>query len=200
MDLKDIFNHRNVNIFVVTEDDYDNELNWVIQPTNHALIPAQEGHYFVKAIEVSKKNTSECYMEFKTPERITGWVVKENVNGLPYVGNIYHQKNTIIPAIACDFPGFYDIYSAKENPQIGIDVLRNGLKKATNKSAVAEELGYLLIDDDRIEEAIEAFKISEENKPTTRYIFFELAKLYAKQGELEKSAEYTEKFKNNEKR
>lgn len=196
MQLKDIFNHRNVNIFVVTEDDYDNELNWSIEPTNYELIPAKEDHYFVKAIEVSENSTTECYMEFKTPERVTGHVVKKDANGQPYVGNIYQQENTIIPAIACDFPGFYDIYSAKENPQAGIDVLRNSLEKASNKSAVAEELGYLLIDEERIDEAIEAFKISEKNTPTTRYTFFELAKLYALRGEMEKSAEYTEKFKN----
>lgn len=197
MKLKDIFNHRKVNIFEVTADDYDNELNWTIEPTDYELIPAQENHYFVKAIEVSENSTAECYMEIKTPERVTGFIVKENANGLPYVGNIYHQENTIIPAIACDFPGFYDIYSAKENPQAGINVLKNGLGKATNKSAVAENLGYLLMDEERIDEAIEAFKVSEEHTPTTRYTFFELAKLYAHRGEMEKSAEYTEKFKNN---
>jgi tetratricopeptide (TPR) repeat protein len=199
MQIKDIFNHRNINIFVVIEDDYDNELNWTIEPTNHELIPAHEDHFFVKAFEVSQYTTSECYMEFKTPEQVTGIVVKENANGQPYVGNIYHQENTIIPAIACDFPGFYDIYSAKENPQIGIDVLRNGLQKATNKSAVAENLGCLLIDEERIDEAIEAFTISEKNTPTNQSTFFELAKLYAKRGEMDKSAEYTAKFKNKEK-
>lgn len=196
MKLKDIFNHRNVNVFVVTEDDYDNELNWTIEPTNHELIPEEENHYFVKAIEVSEHSIAECYMGIMTPERVTEFVVKENTNGQAYVGNIYHQDNSIIPAIACDFSGFYDIYYAKENPQAGIDVLRRGLEKATNKSAVAEDLGYLLIDEERIDEAIEAFEISEKNTPTTRYTFFELAKLYAQQGEIEKNAEYMEKFKN----
>lgn len=200
MKLKDIFNHNIVKVFVVTEDDYDDELNWTIEPTEYELIPAKEDHYFVKAVEVSENSTLECYMEFKTPERVTGHVVKKDANGQLYVGNIYHQKNTIIPAIACDFPGFYDIYSAKENPQAGIDILRNDLKKATNKSAVSEELGYLLIDEERIDEAIEALKISEENTPTTRYTFLELSKLYAQKGEIEKSAEYAEKFKNHEKK
>ena len=32
-----------------------------------------------------------------------------------------------------------------------------------NKNAVAEDLGYILRDEERIEEAIEAFKISEKN-------------------------------------
>ena len=196
MKLKDIFNHNNVNVFVVIEDDYDNELNWTIEPTKYELIPAKEDHYFVKAVEVYENGTLECYIEIKTPERAIGHVVKKDANGQPYVGNIYHQKHTIIPAIACDFPGFYDIYSAKENPQVGINILRNDLKKATNKSAVAEELGYLLIDEERIDEAIEALKISEENTPTTRYAFLELSKLYSKKGEIEKSTEYADKFNN----
>lgn len=194
MTLKDIFNHTNINIFIVIENDYDNELNWTIEATAYELIPGHEAHYFVKAFEVSSSTTTECYMEFKTPEQVTGIVVKKNAKGETYVGNIYHQENTIIPAIACDFRSYYDLYSAKENPQIGIHVLRNGLQKATNKSAVAENLGYLLIDEQRFDEAIEAFTISEQNPPTHAYTFFELAKLYAQRGDIAKSAEYTEKF------
>jgi len=195
MKLKDIFKDRTTNIFVVTEDDYDNELNWTIEPTKHELIPAEENHYFVKAFEVSQSSIAECYMGIMTPERVIQFVIKEDENGQAYVESIYHQENSIIPAIACDFSGYYGIYYAKENPQAGIEVLRSGLENATNKSAVAEDLGYILIDEERINEAIEAFEISEKNTPTTRYTFFELAKLYEQRGAVDKNAEYMEKFK-----
>lgn len=196
MNLKDIFHHPQIDIFEVTADDYDNALNWTIEPTSHELIPAGEGHYIVRALEVAEDGISGCYLEFRTPERVSGMVVKADAKGFPFVGNSYQPGSTIIPAMACDFPGFYDVYAAKENPQAGIDVLRNGLEKAVNKSAVAEDLGYLLIDEERIDEAIEAFIISEKHTPTTRFTFFELAKLYARKGDLEKSNEYREKYLN----
>lgn len=195
MKLKDIYSERSIKVFIARETDYDNELNWTIEKTDFETIPEEEAYYFVKAFEVSQNEKTDCYIGIMTPERILEIVVKENSNGQAYVENIYHQENSIIPAIACNFSGYYGIYYAKENPQIGIDVLKSGLIKATNKSAVAEDLGYILIDEERTEEAIEAFKISEENIPSSQYTFWELAKLYEQLGQKDKQAEYLLKFK-----
>jgi tetratricopeptide (TPR) repeat protein len=196
MKLRDIFKDRNTSVFIASEQDYDNELNWSVEPTHHELIPAEEDYYFVKALEVSQTGETHCYLGFMTPERIATIVVKEDSKGQAYVEGIYQQENSVIPAVACDFSGYYGIYYAKENPQIGIDVLKSGLAKATHKSAVAEDLGYILIDEERSDEAIEAFKISEQNTPSTQYTFLELAKLYEQRGEMDKQAEYMGKFKN----
>lgn len=66
---------------------------------------------------------------------------------------------------------------------------------STNKNVVAEDLGYILRDEGRVEEAIEAFKISEENGPSSEYSYWELAGLYDQLGEEEKQMEYKQKFK-----
>ena len=38
MKLKDIYKERNTNVFIVTEQDDDNELNWTIEATDFELI------------------------------------------------------------------------------------------------------------------------------------------------------------------
>ena len=62
MKLKDIYKEINTNVFIVTEQDDDNELNWTIESTDFELIPEEENYYFVKAFEISeneKTATSE---------------------------------------------------------------------------------------------------------------------------------------------
>uniref|UniRef100_UPI00404B2401 tetratricopeptide repeat protein n=1 Tax=Flavobacterium sp. TaxID=239 RepID=UPI00404B2401 len=132
-----------------------------------------------------------------TPERIAEIVIKQNSNGQTILENIYDLEKSIIPAIASDCFGDYELFYAKENPQIGIDILKSGITKATNKNVVAEDLGYILRDEGRNEEAVEAFKISEENGPSSEYTFWELAGLYEQLGQIAKQAEYKQKYKDN---
>ena len=197
MKLKDIFKDRITKIFIVTEQDDENELNWLIEPTEFELIPEEENYYFVRAVDVSEKGKTDCYIGIMTPERIAEVVIKQKSNGQASVESIYDQENTVIPAIASDCFGDYELFYAKENPQISIDILKSGLSISTNKSVVAEDLGYILRDEGRIEEAIDAFKISEENEPSSEYIYLELAGLYEQLGQAEKQTEYKNKYKNN---
>ncbi|MBK6339649.1 MAG: hypothetical protein IPF63_08680 [Bacteroidetes bacterium] len=194
MKLRDIYNNRKIKVFIVTEQDDDNELNWAIEETDFELIPEEENYYFVKAFEVSENEKTDCYIGIITPERIAEIVILQNSEGQIKVESIYGRQKTIIPAIASECFGVYELFYAKENPQIGIDVLRNGLTKATNKNIVAEDLGYILRDEGRIEEAIEAFKIIEENELSSEYTFWELAGLYEQLGQLEKQIEYMQKY------
>ena len=195
MNIRDIYKAPDTKVFIITESDYDNELNWVIEKTDHELIPEGENYYLVKAFEVTRAEIKDCYLGVSIPERFADIVVKQNARGEAIVEYISQQANSIIPAIAHDAVGYYELFYAKENPQVGIEVLRNALAIAKNKSAIAEDIGYLLIDEDRTEEAIEAFTISETHGPTTRFTFYELAKLYAKLGHPDKQAEYLEKYK-----
>lgn len=194
MNIKTIFKELNTKVFIITENDYDSELNWVIEKTDFELIPEEENYYLVKAFEVTPNENKECYIAVAIPERFADIVVKQNAKGEALVEYISQQENAIIPAIAHDAAGYYELYYAKENPQVGIDVLRRGLAIAKNKSAVAEDIGYLLIDEERTQEAIEAFEISEAHGPTNRFTFWELAKLYAKLGHADKQAEYLVKY------
>jgi tetratricopeptide (TPR) repeat protein len=197
MKLNDIYTNQTTKVFVVTNQDDNNELNWIIEPTDFEFIPEEENYYFVKAFEVSKNDTRDCYIGILTPERITETVIKQNSNGQTKAESIYVQQKTIIPAIASDCFGDYNLFYAKENPQIGINILKNGLSKAANKNIVAEDLAYILRDEGRIEEAIEAFIVSAEYEPSSKYIFWELAQLYEQLGRIEKQIEYQQKYKDS---
>lgn len=197
MKVKDIFSDTNTKIFKVTNNEDDNELLWTIEPTNLQLIPYDTEFYFVKAIQTLPNSTIDCFINITTPERIADFVVKLDSNGQTVIENFYEQVNSVIPAIASDCFGDYELYYSKENPQIGIDILKCGLTKATNKNIVAEDLGYILSDEGRIEEAIEAFKISEENEPSSEYTYWELAGLYEQLGQIDKQLEYIKKYKDN---
>jgi len=197
MKLRDIYKDRTTKVFIVTDQDNDNELNWTVEPTDFELIPEEENYYFVKAFEVSENNKTNCYIGIMTPERIAEIVIKQNSDGQTEVESIYDQEKSIIPAIASDCFGDYELFYVKENPQVGIDILKSGLTKATNKNVVAEDLGYILRDEGRIEEAVEAFKRSEESGPASEYTFWELAQLYEQLGQTEKQLEYEKKYKDN---
>ena len=197
MKLRDIYKDGLTKVFIVIEQDDDNELNWTVEPTDYELIPEEENYYFVKAYEVSQNGKTDCYLGVMTPERIAEVVIKQNSNGQTEIESIYDQEKSIIPAIASDCFGDYELFYSKENPQLGIDILKSAITKATNKNVVAEDLGYILRDEGRVKEAIEAFKISEENGPSSEYTFLELAGLYEQLGQLDKQTEYRQKYKDN---
>jgi tetratricopeptide (TPR) repeat protein len=197
MKLKDIFSDLTTKIFKVTNDDNDNEFLWTIKPTNLQLIPDDEAHYFIKAVQTLPNLTIDCFINISTPERIADFVLKLNSDGQTIIENIDRQENTVIPAIASECFGVYELYYSKENPQLGIDILKNGLEIAKNKNVVAEDLGYILRDENRIQEAIDAFLISEQFSPSTEFTFYELGQLYQTLGQTEKQLEYEKKYKNN---
>ena len=197
MKLRAIYKDGLTKVFIVIEQDDDNELNWTVEPTDYELIPEEENYYFVKAYEVSQNGKTDCYIGVMTPERIAEVVIKQNSNGQTEIESIYDQEKSIIPAIASDCFGDYELFYSKENPQLGIDILKSAITKATNKNVVAEDLGYILRDEGRVKEAIEAFKISEENGPSSEYTFLELAGLYEQLGQLDKQTEYRQKYKEN---
>lgn len=197
MKLKDIFSDIKTRVFVVTNQDEEDVLNWTIEPTDFDLLPEEENIYYVKALQVSADNTSDCYIGIMTPERIAETVVKRQPNGQCVAESIYDQEQRIIPAVASDCFGNYELFYAKENPQIGIDVLRDGLTKAVNKNIVAEDLGYILRDENRIEEAIEAFNISKQAGPSSEYVYLELSRLYRDIAETDNELKYKQKFKDN---
>ncbi len=191
--LKDIFKDKHTKIFKVVNDDVDNETDMEIEPTDLEVIPDDDnGYYIVRAIEIADKKTTDCFIDMSTPERVTDIAIKKGFLGGVKISYTYESE--IIPSVASDCFGLYELYHSKSNPEIGIQILRNGLSKATNKNIVAEDLGYILRDEGRIQEAIEAFKISEDFGPSTEYTFLELSHLYEKLGDLEKKELYFKTF------
>jgi len=197
MKLKDIFLDTATSVFVVTNQDNKDKLNWTIEPTALQFIPEEGNYYFVKAVQVFTHQTTACYIGIMTPERIAEIVIKKNITGQTVAESIHYQPQTVIPAIASDCFGNYELFYAKENPQVGIDILREGLAKSIDKNVIAEDLGYILRDEGRIEEAIEAFTISEETGPSSEFVYLELAGLYETLGQVEKQIEYKQKYKDN---
>ncbi|MBP6732688.1 MAG: hypothetical protein KA149_11550 [Chitinophagales bacterium] len=195
MKVKDIFKNNTTDVYKVINQDDENELEWTIIPTDLKVIPEDEEIYYVKAKQVYPNATVDCFLSIITPERIAETVLKLNSDNV-ILESMHDQANSVIPAVASDCYGNYEMYYAKENPQIGINILKNGLHLSNTKYAIAEDLGYILRDENRTEEAIEAFKISESVGPSSEYTFLELSGLYEKLGHKEKQIEYERKFRN----
>lgn len=197
MKLRDIYKDKLSKIFSVVNQEFDSELDFEIEPSDYELIPNKEGCFIIKALEVRKGKITECFMDISTPERISDFVIKKGLFGKAKIKEYYNYEGIIIPNVASDCFGVYDLYYSKENPQIGIDVLKNGLDKALNKAIVFEDLGYILRDENRTEEAIEAFKKSLEYGPSSPYSFFELSQLYERIGNTKMKDEFYNQFIEN---
>lgn len=192
--LKNIFTESGCSIFVVIDDGDEDEMEWLLSTTDFELLPDDENVYIVRAIQVLKNEATECFISIVTPERIAETVVINSGNEILLDS---FMEGTFIPSIASECFGNYELYYAKENPQIGIDVLKAALPKAVNKNVVAEDLGYILRDEGQIEQAIEAFLISESAGPSSEYVYFELSGLYAKLGDTALQNIYKQKFIEN---
>jgi len=199
MQIKDIFSDKNsAKIFNITSSDSDKIIDWTIEPTDLKLIPDEEGYFIVAAKQVYADKTVDCFIDMTTTERITDHVfrlVDGKIICEPFYDYSRNNQNSIIPAIASDCFGIYELYYAKENPQAGIDILRSGLEKSTSKNVIAEDLGYIFRDENRIEEAIDAFLISEQYGPSSQYIYLELSQLYGQLGQLDKQLKYEQRYK-----
>ena len=197
MKLKDIFKDKVTKIFRIVNQDFDNELDFEIMPTELETIPDEDGYFIVRALEVSEKKVNECFMDISAPERNSDIVIKKGLIGNAKISEYYNYEGIIIPAVASNCFGVYDLYYSKENPQIGIDILQNGLEKAINKAIVSEDLGYIFRDEHRNDEAIDAFKKSIEYGASTPYSYLELSNLFERLGDTKMKDEYYKKFIEN---
>ena len=75
---------------------------------------------------------------------------------------------------------------------MGIRILRDGLNNSDRKCFIAEDLGYILRDEGRTEEAITAFRYSADEGPSSEFIYLELMQLYDEIGDAEKVEHYRE--------
>jgi hypothetical protein len=127
---------------------------------------AFEGSFLVVGKVVTKdKASQDCYLEVILPERICEFCF------LLVDGEIVRKRGrrvgdgTAIPAIAIEKFGVPQLFYAKENPSIGIAVLKRGLNQAREKKDIAYDLAVLLRQEKRNEEAIEAFSICLKEAP-----------------------------------
>lgn len=144
----------------------------------------------------SDKAVQECFINISLPERTVDFIIFMTPNGLVF-NEIYELTGIdVIPAIASEVHGEYELYYTKNNPEVGIQVLEQGLELTPIPSAIAEDLGYILRDEKRYKESIDAFLISEKHGTSSVYIFKEIRDLYFQINNKVKTDEYSKKIKN----
>lgn len=180
--LESLFRIESASIFRADSSD-DNFLNWDLDPIQTPTLREGDGFFLLKSLIIQTKGNQEfCYIDLSMPERISDFVYLSNGET---VARCYHHELTgaeIVPSIAVEGFGNYELFYSKIDPAVGINVLRAGLASAVNKAALAEDLGYILRDEQRAEEAIEAFSIAIQSGPSSYFMFIERARLFESLG------------------
>ncbi len=190
--------HPTVNIFVVLDSDSDTKSDWVVKPVyEDVLNESESNHFFIlKAKNVLPDATvKDCYIDMCLPERISDYAYFLCDDDLDVR---YHHEfsGEIICAVPIDCFGVYEIFYSKINPDLGISILKQGLKVKPNSSYIAEDLGYILRDEERFSEAAKMFQLSVDSEPSSYFIYGELAGCYNELGHLEKAKKYQEMYNN----
>lgn len=158
---------------------------WLVTTYDELTIPATQGFFIVSALLVTGPDEkSACFLDVTMPERIADYayfVEHGRVRRCPV-----HQCNgDVIPAVGIEAYGNYELFYSKRDPRVGIAVLRNALSVARDKGPIAEDLGYILRDEGRPHEAIQAFSTAIAGGPSSDYIYSERGRLYEQIGDWE---------------
>ena len=140
----------------------------------------------------SQGRVEDCYLDLVLPERICEHRFVLTNNTITRIRGRRAGNGTAIPSIAIEKFGDPQLFHAKENPNIGIEVLQEGLRLARAKKYVAHDLGVLLRIEKRFEEAISAFSIFLEEDPESdiaHTIYQQRSRLYKTIGRLDKAEE-----------
>ena len=84
----------------------------------------------------------ECFIDISIPERTSEFALRLQTSELK-IQSIYDENLRTIPAMASELYGDPSLYFIKENPKIGIEILKAGKKISTNLSAIIEDLAYI---------------------------------------------------------
>ena len=192
--IKALAHYPEIHIFRVVEQSNDNQTNWEVEPLDWVVLQESEGFYIVKAKHILPNGIiQDCYIDISLPERINDYAYFGDGRSLK-VYYPYELEGDIICAVPIDCFGVYTLFYSKINPDIGIEILKKGLTISSRKAIIAEDLGYILRDEDRFSEAAEMLQISTDETPSSTYIYGELAACYAKIGETEKAEKYQKIF------
>lgn len=199
--LKTLTQHPNIPIFgriEGLESDCDDQDDLFLEPIESDVLRESEISWFfiVKAKHILPDRTiRDCYIDVCLPERISDYAyfVSEGE-----IKKGYHHEfdGDIICAVPIDCFGVYELFYSKILPDIGIEILKRGLAVSESKRYIAEDLGYILRDEERFAEAAEMFQISVDHEPSNYFIYGELAACYEEIGELDKAGRYRDLFQN----
>lgn len=148
MKLNEIFQNNDCPIYKVINF-YETEKieNWVVEKTDYQLIPESnnelyDAHFVVKGFLIEGSNIEKCFIDVCIPERISEFVFR-NKNDNFIIENIIDNNLKTIPAVASEQYGDPELYYLKENPKLGIEILKKGKEISANPSAIDDDLTYI---------------------------------------------------------
>lgn len=181
------------------DSDEDNPANWEVEPIDAPVLLLSESSWFfiVRAKQVLPDGTiNDCYIDLMLPERVCDYVyflIDGNLSQCYY----HEAEGEVICAVPVDSYGDYELFYSKTAPDCGIEILKKGLEHADQKACIAETLGYILRDENRMPEAAEMFQISANEGPTSEFIYSELSACYQAIGKPDLARKYEATFRNS---
>lgn len=179
-----------VSIFQVDWDDgsfLDWEVEPIIAPTlagDYVRDKILDGLFILKAVHISTEGElQDCYLDVVMPERISETAYFHTDEEIVEIMS-HKVSGEVIPMVAIEGFGVYDLFYSRLKPEIGLSVLRNAVKVARQKSYIAEDMAYILRDENRKLEAIEAFDIVIAEGEPNEYSYLERAGLREETGDL----------------
>src|SRR5688572_13237604 len=122
--------HPTTKIFRVVDSASDRPRDWQLEPIEDDSLEGDEGFYILKAFNIlSRENVQDCYIDISLPERINDYVYFIK-HGKVRRGYRYEFPGEVISAVPVNRSGNYELFYSKVAPEIGIQVLREGLKVA----------------------------------------------------------------------
>jgi tetratricopeptide (TPR) repeat protein len=184
----------------VVDDGPDNFKDWEVKPLSGPTLASEDvegelqGLFIIAAQLVTAEAVPQpCYLDLVLPERIAEHHFRHDAGSVSKGRGRRLLNGTVIPSIGIEKFGNYTLFLAKENPSAGIDVLNNGMPNARHRDYLAYDLAFLLRDQKRYEEAIDAFSIVlEEGHPAEisailHTLYKERGQLHAAIGQLERA-------------
>jgi tetratricopeptide (TPR) repeat protein len=189
-------NNPEVSVFAVLDSEADDTAEWDVEPVDGEVLRESEVDYYfvVKAKNILSDGTvRDCYIDVNLPERISDYAIF--VVGDRLDARYRHEfDGEIICAVPIDCFGVYDLFYSKSAPEVGIEVLKRGLILAPRSPNIAQDLGYILRDEGRYEEAAAMFQVAVDEGPSSYFLYGELAACYDSIDQPDKARLYQDMF------
>ena len=177
-------------IFEVVDSDLaDDYHNWNLVPLEgqtlakeNTLSGLADGYFVLEGLMVHADGTVEqAYIDVVLPERNIDWHFLLRNEGVVRGRGTLIPNAQVIPAVAIEQFGVYDQYYVKGKAEVGMKVLRDGLAAAKSKGPIALDLAYILRDEKRYAESVEAFTLAiKQGEGVDYFCYSERAKLFTK--------------------
>jgi hypothetical protein len=183
-----------VRVFHVRSSDNDQTSEWDVEVSDAKVLSQKDGFFILKAKNILPDGSvRDCYIDVSMPERISDYVYRIHEGCLAACYHHELEGEVVCAVPICSF-GIYELFYSRKLPDIGIEILKGGLKATDKRAAIAEDLGYILRDERRFREAAEAFEIAAQEGPSSYFIFGELAGCYDELGDKDLGEKYRQMF------